>query len=157
MAENKNRGNGGQHEGGNRGDQNRGDQSKGGSTSTIGQAMSNVGDTARNLAGQASQAAGSAASAVKDQAQHAGAAVAGGMSNLAGTIREHVPSQGMLGSVGATVADTLEGGGQYLQSHDLGAMADDVTALVRRNPIPAMLVCVGIGFCLGHLMSSSRS
>jgi len=138
---------GGQGQGG----QNKGGQGQGGGTSTMG----GVAETARNIAGQAGQAATSAMSGLKDQAGNAGAAVASGMSNLAGTIREHVPGQGMLGSVGSTVADSLESSGQYLSEHGLGDIASDVSTLVRRNPIPAMLICVGIGFCLGSLMSSS--
>jgi len=156
MADNKNKGNTGST-GQNQGqgqDPNRGGN---GGTSTIGQAVSKAGDTARNLAGQAGQAAGSAASAVKDQAEHAGAAVGSGMENLAGTIRENLPRQGMLGSVSSTVADSLETGGHYLQEHGLNDMAEDLTQVVRRHPIPAMLVCVGIGFCLGQLLSPSRS
>jgi ElaB/YqjD/DUF883 family membrane-anchored ribosome-binding protein len=77
------------------------------------------------------------------------------MKNLAGTIRQSAPGEGVMGSVGSSVADTLESSSQYLQQHGLGDMADDVTNMVRRNPIPAMLVCVGIGFCLGQLLSSS--
>jgi ElaB/YqjD/DUF883 family membrane-anchored ribosome-binding protein len=30
-------------------------------------------------------------------------------------------------------------------------MAEDITEMIRRNPIPAMLVGVGIGFLLGKL------
>jgi hypothetical protein len=35
---------------------------------------------------------------------------------------------------------------------------DDVTGLVKRNPIPALLLAVGIGFLVGRALSnSSRS
>jgi len=178
MADNKNKGNGGQQQGQshNQGGQgqthnqgqgqshNQGQgqshnqgQGQNSGSSTMQQAMSKAGDTARNLAGQARDMAGNAASAVKDQAEHAGTAVGSGMENLAGTLRENLPRQGMLGSVGSTVADSLETGGHYLQEHGIGDMADDLTQVVRKHPIPAMLVCVGIGFCLGQLLSPSRS
>lgn len=175
MADNKNKGNTGnagqnqgQTQGHNQGqshnqgqgqghNQGQGQNQGGSATSTMGQAMSKAGDTARNLAGQARDVAGSAASAVKDQAEHAGAAVGSGMENLAGTLRENLPRQGMLGNVGSTVADSLETGGHYLQEHGLNDMAEDLTQVVRKHPIPAMLVCVGIGFCLGQLLSPSRS
>jgi len=183
MADNKNKGNGGQSQGHNQGQgqsqghnqgqgqgqsHNQGQNQGNSGTSTIGQAASKAGetarnlagqagDTARNLAGQARDVAGTAASAVKDQAEHAGAAVGSGMENLAGTIRENLPRQGMLGNVGSTVADSLESGGHYLQEHGLNDMAEDLTQVVRKHPIPAMLVCVGIGFCLGQLLTPSRS
>jgi len=36
-------------------------------------------------------------------------------------------------------------------------MADDVTDLIRRNPIPALFVGIGLGFLLARLTTSSRS
>jgi ElaB/YqjD/DUF883 family membrane-anchored ribosome-binding protein len=33
-------------------------------------------------------------------------------------------------------------------------MADDVTEMIRKNPIPAVLVGIGIGFLLGQLTRS---
>jgi hypothetical protein len=37
-------------------------------------------------------------------------------------------------------------------------MMDDMTNLVRRNPIPALLLGLGVGFLIGRVLSStSRS
>jgi hypothetical protein len=60
----------------------------------------------------------------------------------------------MLGTAASTVADTLEHTGRYIQDEGLAGMADDVTELIRRNPIPAMLIGVGIGFLLAKVMRS---
>jgi hypothetical protein len=77
------------------------------------------------------------------------------MQSLAGTLREKMPHEGMMGTAGSAVADTLERGGRYLQEEGLSGMAEDLTALIRRNPIPAMLIAFGVGFLIAR--STTRS
>jgi hypothetical protein len=36
-------------------------------------------------------------------------------------------------------------------------MMDDMTSLIKRNPIPALLLGLGVGFLIGRLVTSSRS
>jgi hypothetical protein len=52
------------------------------------------------------------------------------------------------------VADTLETGGRYLQEHGLSGIGDDFSNLIRRNPIPAVLVGIGVGFLLARSLRS---
>jgi hypothetical protein len=58
----------------------------------------------------------------------------------------------MLGTATGTVADSLDSAGRYLQEEGIAGMAEDITELIRRNPVPAMLVGVGIGFMLAKLL-----
>jgi hypothetical protein len=44
-------------------------------------------------------------------------------------------------------------GGRYLQEHDLGDMADDMTSVVRRYPLPALCIGFGVGFLLGMALT----
>jgi hypothetical protein len=76
------------------------------------------------------------------------------MKTLAGTIRQQGPREGMLGDATSTVAKTLEQGGRYLEKEGLTGMADDLTEIIKKNPIPAVLVGVGIGFMLAQLTRS---
>jgi len=48
------------------------------------------------------------------------------------------------------VTDAIEGGTRYFREHSFQEMADDVAGVIRRNPIPALLVGVGIGFLLAR-------
>jgi hypothetical protein len=112
-------------------------------------------DTAKDLASSVAHSMGEAGSAVGDKANEATSAVGGGMKSLAGSIRQHTPHEGMLGTASASVADTLESGGRYLQEEGLGGMADDVTNLIRRNPIPAVLIGIGLGFMLAKVTTRS--
>jgi hypothetical protein len=69
------------------------------------------------------------------------------MGSLAGTVRENVPG-------GEYVADAIESGTRYFQEHSFRDMADDVAGVIRRNPIPALLVGIGLGFILARSLRS---
>jgi len=114
----------------------------------------NAVDKAKDVAFAAAGKAGEAASFLGDKAQQATSAVGGGMQSLAGTIREHTPDKGMVGNASNAVAETLESGGRYLQEHGLQGIADDTTALIRRNPIPAVLIGLGIGYLIARATRS---
>lgn len=83
-----------------------------------------------------------------EHVNEATAAVGSSLKSLAGAIREHTPHEGVLGTASSAVANTLESGGRYLQHEGLSGIAADVTNLIRRNPIPAVLVGIGLGFLL---------
>jgi hypothetical protein len=120
-------------------------------------AMAGVTHFAKDAASSISQTAGNMASTVADQAQNAASTVAGGMHSLAGSIRENAPSTGMLHSAAEGVAGTLDSSGRYLEQEGFSGMMDDMVGMVRRNPIPCALTCVGVGFVLGWLMTSSST
>ena len=105
---------------------------------------------AKDIASSVGQSAQDVASRVGQRAQDATSAVGGGMQSLAGTIREKAPQEGMLGSASSTVAGTLERGGRYLQEEGLQGMGADLINLIRRNPIPALLLGIGIGYLIAR-------
>jgi hypothetical protein len=76
------------------------------------------------------------------------------MESLASSIRGHVPGSGFFGDAGHAVADTLENTGRYLKDHGLQGIGEEATRLVRKNPVPAMLVGLGIGFLLARIIRS---
>jgi len=126
---------------------------------------SNMGEQAKDLASEATskakdmgstvtQKAGDAASFVGKKAEDATSSVGVGMKNLAGTIREKMPEKGMLGAAGTAVADTLESGGRYLQQQGLSGLGDDLTNMIRRNPIPAVLLGLGVGYLLARVTTT---
>jgi ElaB/YqjD/DUF883 family membrane-anchored ribosome-binding protein len=90
------------------------------------------------------------ATAAGERTQSAVGAVGCSMSSLAGTIREKMPHEGALGNTSEKVASTLESGGRYLQEEGIGGMVDEMANLIRRNPFPALLVGIGIGFLLAR-------
>jgi hypothetical protein len=130
--------------------------------------MADKGDirsTAESAASGASESVQRAASTAMDKAQElaqnagrraedATAALGERVQSAAGALRERGPQEGMLGSATGTVADSLDQAGRYIQDEGLAGMAEDLTELIRRNPIPAMLIGVGIGFLLAKVMRS---
>lgn len=108
------------------------------------EAASNVADKAREMA-----------SATKEKADQAVSSTGSGIASMGSKMRQSGPQEGMLGRANTAVADTIEQTGQYLEEHGLSGMADDVTSVIRRNPIPAVLVSVGIGFLLARMTTTS--
>lgn len=117
------------------------------------EAASGMTERAKEMASSAAGTARDVASNIGHRAEDATSAVGGGMKSLAGTIREHTPHEGTLGSASSGVAKALERGGEYLQEEGLSGMAEDVTNLVRRYPIPALLIGIGLGFLLARTTS----
>jgi len=116
-----------------------------------------VADKARDMAGDVADRARDIAGNVGDTFTGAPASVGSGMKNLAETIREHTPDSGMLRGAGNSVADTLESGARYLEQEGWSGIGNDLTNIVRRNPIPALFAGVAIGFLLARATSSNRS
>jgi len=129
--------------------------------SSVGQkasdAASTVGQKASDVASTVGKKPSDMASAVGDKADDATSAVGSGMKSLASTIREKTPELGMMGGVSGAVADTLESGGRYLQERQLSGIAEDLTDVIRRHPVPAILIGMGLGFFFARVMASSRS
>ena len=119
------------------------------------EAATDAGSKVRETATSVAQSVGDAASFVGQKAQDAATSMGSGMKSLGGTIREHTPSTGMLGSAGGAVADTLESSGRYLQEHGLSGIGEDLTRLIRRNPIPAVLIGIGVGFLVARATTRS--
>jgi len=113
-----------------------------------------VGEQVKNVATTAAHKTEDAAAFIGQKADQASEAVGSGMKSLGGTIRDHTPKEGVLATAGTAVADTLEGGGRYLEEHKLGEIGDDVTNMIRRNPIPSVLIAAGVGFILARAMRS---
>ena len=111
-------------------------------------------EKARDGASAVVQTVQDAATTVGRKAEGATSAVGSRMQSLAGNIRENLPREGLLGSASSAVAESLESSGRYLQQEGLKGIAGDLGNLVRRNPIPALLVGIGLGYLIAR---STRS
>jgi len=86
-----------------------------------------------------------------ERAEDATHAVGNRLQSWAGTMRDKAPQEGVMGTAACSLAEGLEAGGHYLQDKGLKGMADDVTNIIRRNPVPALFAGVGLGFLLARL------
>jgi len=114
----------------------------------------NAMEQAKDLGQRAMRSAGDAATFVGKKAEQGTTAVAEQMESLGKRVREAVPQTGVLGGASSTVADYLEGSGHYLKEHGLSGIGEDLTGVVRRNPIPAILACVAIGYLIARATRS---
>jgi len=112
-----------------------------------------VGHKAQDLAANAGHKAQEFAASAAEKAENAMGAVGSQMTRLAGTIREKAPHEGPLGTAATTVAENLQAGGRYLQEHDLADMSKEVTQMVRKHPLPSLLMGFGLGCLLGMTLS----
>jgi len=118
------------------------------------QAIEKTKSVASSVGDAMSSAATAATTAASNTAERLTSAAASGAKNLGETIREKGPQDGMLGGATRAVGNTLEEGAKYLEQEGFSGMMDDVTDLIRRNPVPAVLVGIGIGFLIGRTLGS---
>jgi hypothetical protein len=116
---------------------------------------SNVAEKAKDVASNVAEKAKDTASTLGQKAEDATHAVGSGMQSLAGSMREKLPQGGPIGAASSTLASGLESTGRYLQEEGLKGIADDMTNLIRRNPLPAMFLGIGLGFVLARALSRS--
>jgi ElaB/YqjD/DUF883 family membrane-anchored ribosome-binding protein len=123
-------------------------------------AMHQAKETTSNLADKAKDAASAVGHRMSDAANYAGqkaddatSAAGSSLKNLASQVRQRGPHEGMLGSATEGVAGALDRTGEYLREQGLSGMTNDFTNLVRRNPIPALLIGVAFGFLVARATS----
>lgn len=89
-----------------------------------------------------------------EKADSAAASVGGNIRSVSDAIKKNAPREGVMGSASGAVAGTIEQAGRYLEEQGVSGAADDFTNLIRKNPIPAVLVGIGIGFLLARVVRS---
>lgn len=113
-----------------------------------------VGDKAKDMVHSAGDRATDMGKSAVHMADNATAKVGHSFQDAADKIRDKGPHDGMMGNASRHVADTLERGGRYLQEEGVSGMANDVTDLIKRNPIPALLIGIGVGYLIGRALRS---
>lgn len=114
----------------------------------------NVAEKARETAGNVAERARDVASTIGHKADDAASAVGSGMKSLAETIRENAPHEGTIGKASSSVAGFLEHSARHLEEDGIASIGDELTKMIRRNPIPSLLVGIGIGFLLARATRS---
>jgi len=98
-------------------------------------------DKAKQAAGNVGDMASQAASNVTKTAQKWGESLSENFGQASHAVSE-------------TVREGVREGAHYLEEAHLGDMADEVTRMIRRNPMPAVFIGLAVGFVLGRAMRS---
>jgi len=115
------------------------------------EAANYVGEQAKSALHSAQETA----SAMGQRAEDATHAAGAGIKSLGSTVRDYAPQGNVVRGAATAVADTLESTGKYLEEEGLAGMAGDLTSLIKRNPIPALFIGIGVGFLLARACSRS--
>jgi len=67
----------------------------------------------------------------------------------------HISSKAMTDVAGRT-AEKLESTANYVRDHDFRGMFGDIGRAIRRNPTPALIGAIGLGFLLGSALKRGR-
>ena len=116
-----------------------------------------VAENAKNIASSAMHSAENAASYMGTCADDTRSSVGSSIKQMGESLRSATPEDSMMHDAAGSVASTLETAGQYISEHGFDNMAEDMTNMIRRNPIPAVCIAAGIGFLLARASTSSRS
>ena len=66
-------------------------------------------------------------------------------------------AQEMAGAAATAVTDTVAGAGTYVQEKGVQALSGDLAGLIRRYPIPALLMGLGLGFVLARSLGTRQT
>jgi uncharacterized protein YjbJ (UPF0337 family) len=81
--------------------------------------------------------------------------VASRVAETAGTAA--TKAQEMAGAAATTVTDTVAGAGTYVQEKGVQALPGDLAGLIRRHPVPALLIGLGIGWVLSRTLGKAST
>lgn len=113
---------------------------------------SKAGEFVKDTASAVVEKTGDAASYVGHKADDAASAVGSNIRSFAGTIRDKGPHDGILGAADAAVASTLETCGTEMEQ-GISGMAEDLTGTIRKYPIPAVILGIGLGFLVARTLT----
>lgn len=109
-----------------------------------------AGHAALGVSELAGQAMGGVGKKVDELAENAGI----GIQNLGDRLHENTPNTGPLGYASRAVVGGVKGGGEYIEEAKLSGMAEDLSSLIRKHPIPSILIGIGVGWFLGRKLKS---
>ena len=118
------------------------------------EAAASVGEMASHAASAVGAMASQAACDVGKKADDLTASAGVGIQGLGDRLSKNAPQAGVLGSASQAVARTVKDGGKYMEDAKLSGMTEDIAQLIRRNPIPAVLIGFGLGWFLCRKLRS---
>jgi hypothetical protein len=118
------------------------------------EAAETAADKAKEVAGNVAEQVSHVASVVGQKADQVASGAGTGIKNLGESIKAKGPQEGTIGDATRAVGTGLEQGGKYIEEAGLTGMVDDLGELIKRNPIPAVVVGLGLGIIVGRAFRS---
>ena len=118
------------------------------------EAVASVGEMASHAGSAVGAMANQAACDVGKKADELTASAGAGIQQWGDRLSKNAPHSGVLGNASQAIARTVKDGGEYLEDAKLSGITEDIAQLVRRNPIPAVLIALGLGWFAAHKLRS---
>lgn len=115
-----------------------------------------AGDEMMNQAGRARAAVSQAARGAADALDQGRTAAAERLAETASAVRgrsEALPGGQRVREFANAAADRLSSTADYMRTHDLSRMGDDIEGVVKNHPGPALLIAAAFGFLLGRALA----
>jgi ElaB/YqjD/DUF883 family membrane-anchored ribosome-binding protein len=137
-------------------------------TSTrFGSEANNIIDQAAETTRQVGNTLSDAATSVKDKTQELGraakerideqrVATASKLRNVASGLHENAGKLPNGPQIAHSAASRIDAAADYLESRDANGLMADVGQVVKRNPIPSLLIAAVAGFFVGRVLSNNR-
>lgn len=121
-------------------------------TDKVKEVVASVGELASHAVSAAGDIASQAACDAGNKVDQLAARAGTGIHEIGDCMGRSLPRSGMVGNASQSLAGAVQHSGEYLEDQKLSGMAKDVTCLIRRNPIPSVLISIGIGWFVARKM-----
>jgi ElaB/YqjD/DUF883 family membrane-anchored ribosome-binding protein len=112
-----------------------------------------VGDKIADAASQAKERVSEFGRTAAQKVDESRGSTAATLKGTADSIRSGAQSSGQaITDVANRTAEKIDATADYIRDHDFRGMMADLEQVVRRNPTPALVGAIGIGFLLGAAM-----
>jgi ElaB/YqjD/DUF883 family membrane-anchored ribosome-binding protein len=112
-----------------------------------------VGDKIADAASQAKERVSEFGRTAAQKVDEGRSGTAATLKSTAESIRTGAQSSGQaITDVANRTAEKIDATADYIRDHDFRGMMSDLEQVVRRNPTPALIGAIGIGFLLGAAM-----
>ena len=118
------------------------------------EAAAGVGEMASQAACAVGSMASHAACDVGKKADDLTASAGIGIQELGDRLSKNTPHSGVLGSASQAVARSVKDSGEYLEGAKLSGMTEDFAQLIRKNPLPAVFIALGLGWFVARKLRS---
>ena len=122
-------------------------------TITLLNAAQTAKDKLDNAAAAAKQKVSEAGRQASDQLDEKRETAADALHSTASAIHEkaeNLPGGETVENLAHSAADKLETTAGYIRKHDFSAMFSDIQNVLKRNPVPSVLIAASIGFLIGR-------
>ncbi len=109
-----------------------------------------VGEMAGHAAAAAGALASQAATDAGKRANEFATRAGSGIHSWGDRLDQQGPHDGLLGNASQSVAHAFQESGQYIESAGLSGITKDMATVIRRNPLPAIMIAIGFGWFVGR-------